>query len=185
VGVSGKDMSCSGCAVYGPRTSLYIALKDVDYAFEFSLTTAVSSARPAWNLTRRISKIEGGELFAPANMRAANDNPGYKALLSFYMNSGCTLRYTGAMVPDVVQLLVKGKGVFCSPISPAARPKLRVLYECIPMAFLVECAGGASTDGNASMLNRVVTRCDERAPICLGSHEEVERYKKYCGGTRE
>jgi sedoheptulose-bisphosphatase len=174
-------MACSGCAVYGPRTTLYIAVSQWNYALELCLSEkADASAKPSWQVLRRISEIGPGKLFAPANMRAAQDHPGYKNLLEFYMSTGYTLRYTGGMVPDVVQLLVKGKGVFSSPASPAAPAKLRLLYEALPMAFLVEHAGGASTDGTNNMLDRVVGACDERTPICVGSQDEVSRYIAYC-----
>ena len=54
-----------------------------------------------------------------------------------------TLRYTGGMVPDVYHILIKGKGVFTNVSSPTAKAKLRLLYECAPIALLVEAAGGA------------------------------------------
>ena len=54
-----------------------------------------------------------------------------------------TLRYTGGMVPDVYHILIKGKGVFSNVSSATAKAKLRLLYECAPIALLVEAAGGA------------------------------------------
>jgi sedoheptulose-bisphosphatase len=181
VGVSGRTMVCGGCAVYGPRTTLYIAVDTWNYALELCLAEQVDpSAEPSWRVLRRISEIGEGKLFAPANMRAAQDHAGYKNLLEYYMSTGYTLRYTGGMVPDVIQLLVKGKGVFSSPSSAAAPAKLRLLYEAMPMAFLVEHAGGSSTDGAMNVLDRVVGACDERTPICLGSQDEVTRYIEYC-----
>jgi fructose-1,6-bisphosphatase len=56
------------------------------------------------------------------------------------------------MVPDVHHILAKGGGVFCSPGSTAAPPKLRLLFEAAPMAFIVEAAGGASLDAGAHSL---------------------------------
>lgn len=51
-----------------------------------------------------------GKLFAPGNLRAVQDNPGYAELHKYYMDNKYQLRYTGGMVPDVNQILVKGKG---------------------------------------------------------------------------
>jgi sedoheptulose-bisphosphatase len=134
-----------------------------------------------WLVTRCIDTIGPGKLYAPANMRCAQENDGYRRLLEYWANERYTLRYTGGMVPDICQLLVKGKGVFASPISSAAPAKLRLLYEALPMAFLVEKAGGASTDGDLeSILDRVVYSCDERTPICVGSVDDVTRFRKFC-----
>lgn len=65
--------------------------------------------------------------------------------------------------------------MFCNPASPAAPPKLRLLYEVLPLALIVEAAGGASHDGRGSALARVVHTHGERGVVCLGSKAEVER----------
>lgn len=70
-------------------------------------------------------------------------------------------------------------GVFCNPVSPGAPAKLRLLYECLPFAYVAECAGGrAITTGNKRMMECCVSAesevHDDRAPICLGSREQVD-----------
>ncbi|KAI7839213.1 hypothetical protein COHA_007026 [Chlorella ohadii] len=95
-----------------------------------------------------------------------------------------SLRYVGSMVADVHRTLLYG-GIFMYPAdkkSPSG--KLRVLYECFPMAFLVEQAGGKATTGTSRTMEIVPTSIHGRAPIYLGSKEEVEeieRLKKECG----
>lgn len=111
-----------------------------------------------------------------------------------YWQDNCyQLRYTGGLVCDVTQLLVKGhgetilsyanvsdwlsshqaafpppmSGIFVSPTSPGYRPRLRALYEAIPMAFLIEKAGGASSDGEQSVLEFTV-RCAAPHSLHLG-----------------
>lgn len=61
----------------------------------------------------------------------------------FYLSKRYQLRYTGGMVPDVYHILIKNKGVFSNVASAAAKAKLRLLYECAPIALLIEAAGGA------------------------------------------
>lgn len=176
VGTSGRELAFSGCAVYGPRTTLYLAFACEPEVYELTL-----SLDGKWRVTRRIDGIKPGKLYAPANMRCAQDNRGYQRLLDFWAKERYTLRYTGGMVPDICQLLVKGKGVFASPVSKNAPAKLRLLYEALPMAFLVERAGGGSTDGTLkSILERVVYGCDDRTPICVGSRDEVDRFIEHC-----
>jgi len=70
----------------------------------------------------------------------------------------------------------QGGGVFVNPVSASAPAKLRVLYEVLPLAFVVEAAGGASThDGRASALELAAPRCDARAGFALGSPLQVDR----------
>lgn len=81
------------------------------------------------------------------------------------------------MVPDVHHILVKGGGVFCSPASPQAPAKLRVLYECLPLALIMEAAGGGSMygEGGGSMLEVAAKTHTDRSAVCIGSSDEVER----------
>lgn len=175
LGVRGADLAAAGCAVYGPRTVLYLAVRGWATVAELTLV------RGAWVVTRRPGAIGAGRRYAPANLRAAQDRPGYAALVALWARERYTLRYSGGMVPDVAQMLVKGCGVFASPASAQAPAKLRLLYEVLPMAFLVEAAGGSSSDGREeSVLERVVEGLDERTPVCLGSKGEVARFVEYC-----
>jgi fructose-1,6-bisphosphatase I len=85
------------------------------------------------------------------------------------------LRYGGAMVADVNQVLTYG-GVFGYPML-ADRPagKLRLQFEGIPMAAVLEAAGGASTDGDRSLLARTPAELHERSPVFVGNEGLIER----------
>ncbi|KAM9098948.1 fructose-1,6-bisphosphatase 1 [Sarcophilus harrisii] len=92
-------------------------------------------------------------------------------------------RYVGSMVADVHRTLVYG-GVFLYPANKKSpKGKLRLLYECNPMAFVMEKAGGLATTGNKAVLDIVPTDIHERAPVILGSPDDVnefiEIYKKH------
>lgn len=78
-----------------------------------------------------------GKLFSPGNLRATFDNPQYEKLISYWIGEKYTLRYTGGMVPDVFQIIVKEKGVFSNVTSPSTKAKLRILFEVAPLALLV------------------------------------------------
>lgn len=62
-----------------------------------------------------------------------------------------------------------------NPTSASAPAKLRLLYECAPLAFLVEAAGGASSNGKESILNMKIDALDRRTAITLGSKGGVAR----------
>ncbi|XP_041373341.1 fructose-1,6-bisphosphatase 1-like [Gigantopelta aegis] len=93
-------------------------------------------------------------------------------------------RYIGSMVADVHRTLVYG-GIFMYPsTSEAPKGKLRLLYECNPMAFIIEQAGGlAYDDKQTRILDIEPKNIHERSPIFMGSKEDVqdilEFYKKH------
>lgn len=84
-------------------------------------------------------------------------------------------RYIGSMVADFHRTLLKGGVFLYPPTAKAPNGKLRLLYECNPMAFLAEQAGGAASDGHARILDRVPTSLHERTPLYVGSKKEVAR----------
>jgi len=92
-----------------------------------------------------------------------------------------TQRYVASMVADVHRNLIKG-GIFMYPgTTDKPKGKLRLLYECNPMAFIVEKAGGVATDGVQSILDIMPTALHQRTPMFIGSKlmmEELESYAK-------
>ena len=86
-------------------------------------------------------------------------------------------RYIGSMVSDIHRTLLYG-GIFMYP-KDRKNPKkplgkLRLLYECAPMAFLIEQAGGAATNGRMPILDIQPETLHQRVPIYAGSKEDVE-----------
>ena len=85
-------------------------------------------------------------------------------------------RYIGSMVADVHRTLVYG-GIFLYPAnSKSPKGKLRLLYECNPMAFVIEKAGGIATTGHQSILDIVPEDIHQRVPVVLGSPDDVKEY---------
>jgi fructose-1,6-bisphosphatase I len=83
-------------------------------------------------------------------------------------------RYIGSMVADVHRTLKYG-GIFAYPATKdTPNGKLRLMYECIPMAFIIEQAGGLATTGFGPILQIQPTSIHQRSPIFLGSQEDVE-----------
>ncbi len=83
-------------------------------------------------------------------------------------------RYIGSLVADFHRNLIKG-GVFLYPAdNKNPNGKLRLLYECSPMAFLAEQAGGAAIDGRNRILDLVPEALHQRVPLIIGSRPEVE-----------
>ncbi len=88
-------------------------------------------------------------------------------------------RYIGSFVADFHRNLLKG-GIFMYPQSTKApQGKLRLMYECFPLAFLVEQAGGQAIDAEKRILDIVPEKLHQRSPLFIGSSEMVERAKRY------
>lgn len=178
--VTGRDQAAAAMGIYGPRTVYCLALKDYPGCHEFLLQDDGKFIH-----VKETTSIAEGKMFSPGNLRATCDNPEYKNYIDYLVENQYTLRYTGGMVPDVFQIIVKEKGVFSNVISPSTKAKLRLLFEVAPLALLVEKAGGASScDGKlVSGLDVNVDVHDQRTQICYGSVGEVKRFEEFLYGS--
>jgi len=181
-GITGRDQAAAGMGVFGPRTCFVIALKDAPGCHEFLLQDDGK-----WLHVKETTEIGEGKMFSPGNLRATFDNPEYEKLVSYWIGEKYTLRYTGGMVPDVFQIIVKEKGVFSNVTSPSTKAKLRILFEVAPLGLLVEKAGGySSADGQQmSSLDVPIKEYDQRTQVCYGSLNEVRRFEEYLYGKSE
>lgn len=169
MGRTGDDQLAACFAVYGPRTTLMITVKKGTHEFvladdgQFYLTHEDLVVAP------------DTKHFAPGNLRACSEREDYLALVNGWIKKGLTLRYSGGMVPDLNHILLKGGGIFTyPPYSKYPQGKLRLLFECAPMALLMEQAGGAASDGKQRILAKTVTELHQRTPIYIGSSNAVE-----------
>jgi fructose-1,6-bisphosphatase I len=91
------------------------------------------------------------------------------------------LRYGGAMVGDVNQVLTYG-GVFAYPaLESAPNGKLRRQFEAVPVAAIVEAAGGASSDGRRSLLDTPADGLHDRVPVHVGNASLIDRLEDDLG----
>ena len=185
---TGRSQVASAMAAYGPRTSIMIAIPSSstggknDRVVEVTLT----GEGKIWTLSRDDVKIKRtGKTFAPGNLRAGNDNTSYGKLIQYWIAARYTLRYSGAMVPDVWHILAKGGGVFSNVSSIKAKAKLRLLYEVAPIGLIVECAGGTAIHESCdvSVLDVKIDDLDKRLGVCFGSTNEVKIYAGYMSTT--
>ncbi|MFV5697335.1 class 1 fructose-bisphosphatase [Flavobacterium sp. ZT3R17] len=90
-----------------------------------------------------------------------------------------TSRYIGSLVSDIHRNMIKG-GIYLYPTSfKASKGKLRLLYECNPMAFIVEQAGGKASDGFSRVMEILPTALHERTPFFCGSYNMVEKVEEF------
>ncbi|WFF38386.1 class 1 fructose-bisphosphatase [Moraxella nasibovis] len=94
-------------------------------------------------------------------------------------NKDYNTRWVAAMIADVHRILIRG-GIFMYPYDTKIEGKagkLRLMYEANPMSFIIEQAGGASTDGVQRIMDIEPTGIHQRIPVVLGAKEEVEYIK--------
>lgn len=95
-------------------------------------------------------------------------------------DEGYRLRYSGAMVSDINQILLKGGGLFSYPATKnSPNGKLRAFFEVFPLAFIIEKAGGKTTNGyNNSLLDLEFENLHDSTPCFFGSKYEIDKLLK-------
>ncbi|MDO6524682.1 class 1 fructose-bisphosphatase [Motilimonas sp. 1_MG-2023] len=94
-------------------------------------------------------------------------------------NRPYTSRYIGSLVSDFHRNLLKG-GIYMYPTTASAPAgKLRLLYECNPIAFLAEQAGGKASDGQRRIMDIEPTELHQRSPYFVGSTEMVGKVEQF------
>jgi fructose-1,6-bisphosphatase I len=155
--------------IYGPRVSLvYTVGKGVH---EFTMNHLMEYTLTHENITMQPS----GNIHSPGGLRNKYGE-GVEKFVRYLEAKGSKLRYSGGFVPDINQLLLKGKGIFLYPaLNGSPKGKLRLLFELNPMAFLVEQAGGAASNGTMPILDIVPQEYGQLEPIFIGCSEDVEK----------
>jgi fructose-1,6-bisphosphatase I len=165
----GTDLVAAGYVLYGPITTMVVARDSrVD---EFEVTETGRRTVEADLTVPEEPTVYG---FGGRRPDWPTDFEGYAEEIEDELK----LRYGGAMVGDVNQVLTYG-GVFAYP-GLRSRPegKLRVCFEAAPIAYVVETAGGASSDGEGSLLSLDPEGVHERTPVHVGNEALVERLER-------
>jgi fructose-1,6-bisphosphatase I len=173
---AGKEMVAACYAHYGPSTIIVLTLGDGTFGFTLDPRPFAGD----FLLTHPNIKI-------PEAQKVYSINEGYapnwaqKKLNDFLWTlkeKGISQRYIGAMVSDIHRTLVKG-GIFIYPADAKnENGKLRLLYECAPIAFILEQAGGAASTGTERILDIVPEHLHMRVPFFGGSKAFVERFEQ-------
>lgn len=188
LGLPAERQIASLLGVYGPRTTAFIAIRVpgmTPTCFEIGL--GQEKGLPSCCITQPSVKMPAEPFktryFAPANLRAAAEDEKYFQLVGHYMRNKYTLRYSGGLVPDLVHALVKGHGIYLSPVTALSKAKLRRLYELCPIALIMECVGASAVDPESGerILSKAIEHCDQRAGLICGTTSEVLFAKQSLG----
>ena len=174
----GAELSAAGYAIYGPHTALALTLGE---GVELFVLDSAGCYRRA-----------GGRVAIPANTReyainASNYRYWREPVRNFVddliagaegpRGKDFNMRWLASLVGETHRIMLRG-GVFLYPADRRPgyeRGRLRLLYEAAPIALLVEQAGGAATDGQTRILEKIPRELHERTPLVFGSAEKVAR----------
>ncbi|MCO4845332.1 MAG: class 1 fructose-bisphosphatase [Sulfurovum sp.] len=170
-----ENLVASAYVVYGPRIELMTAKKGAKpkhYRAQDGL----------FNFISEITLDEKGKLNAPGGTQQ-NWSEHHKTFVDDLFAEGYRLRYSGGMVPDLHQILLKGGGIFSYPgTSDKPDGKLRQLFEVIPFAFMYEQAGGQAVDAKGMRLMELVpSHPHDTSPCFFGSNYEVSKLRDAYG----
>ena len=163
----GRKQVAAMYILYGPRTTLVYSVGKGVHEFGMNMLSEYTL------INENITLKPQGNLYSPGGQRNLY-TPGVEAFVSQLEDRGVKLRYSGGFVPDINQILLKGQGIFFYPyLKDLPKGKLRVLFEVSPMAFLIEQAGGAASDGWRPVLDLEPHEIHERTPVFIGCKEDV------------
>ena len=177
----GNKQVAAGFAVYGPTTVFIITVGDGVHGFTLDRETYT------FVLTHPEIRIpEDTQEFAINASNARRWEPPVKRYIEECLagsdgprGKDFNMRWVASMVADVFRVLSRG-GIFMYPRdSKQKEGRLRLMYEANPMAFIVEQAGGAATDGLSRILDIQPKGLHQKVAVILGSRHEVERVSSY------
>ena len=179
----GTAQVAAGYCIYGPSTMMILTIGHGTHAF------TLDREQGSFVLTQRGMRVPEQTKEFAINM---SNQRHWEAPMQAYVadllvgkegprGKDFNMRWIASMVADVHRILTRG-GIFIYPWDkkdPSKAGKLRLMYEANPMSFLIEQAGGASSNGRTRMMEIAPTQLHQRVPVFLGSKEEVETAVRY------
>jgi fructose-1,6-bisphosphatase I len=179
----GTAQVAAGYCIYGPSTMLVLTIGHGTHAF------TLDREQGSFVLTQKHMRVPEQTREFAINM---SNQRHWEAPMQAYVSDllagkegtrgkDFNMRWIASMVADVHRILTRG-GIFIYPWDrkdPSKAGKLRLMYEANPMSFLIEQAGGASSNGRQRIMDIAPTQLHQRVPVFLGSKDEVETATRY------
>ena len=176
---TGRQQVAAGYVIFGSSTMMVYTTGQGVNGFTYDPSVGVFYlSHPNMTLPK------SGNIYSVNEGNDAYFSPAVKKYISYCKavdkatNRPYVGRYIGSMIADLHRNLLKGGIYFYPASSNAPDGKLRLLYECNPMAFLMEQAGGKATDGFQDIMDIVPKEIHERTPFYAGSAEMVDKAKE-------
>ena len=185
----GREQVAAGYLVYGPRTTFTYTAGQGAHTFTFEPETGEFVL-----LHDRVKIPPKGRIYSTNEGNSPWWPPGTRQFVEWVKTedegSGrpYSTRYVGSLVADFHRTLLHG-GIFLYPedTRDPKKPsgKLRLLYECAPIALVAEQAEGAASTGKGRVLDLEPRTLHERCPLVVGSREDVARYDEFRRNEKE
>lgn len=179
----GMRQIAAGFTVYGPRTDIILTVGQGTHIFSLDRTSGL------WLLAKENCKIppeikeyainasnarhwsDGVQLYI-SDLQAGSDGP---------RGRDFNMRWVGSLVAEATRILIRG-GIMLYPRDRRkgyTNGRLRLTYECNPMAFIMEQAGGKASTGSSRVLDLAPKELHQRAPLIFGGAAEVDLVERY------
>jgi len=167
---AGKDVLAAGYVLYGPATMLVCSVGAGVNGYTYHPNNArFEISHPEMRIPQSGGYYSVNEANSAQWLHGMADK-----LVAMRHTEKLGMRYVGAMVADIHRTLLKG-GVFLYPADAKnTSGKLRLLYEAIPMSFLMEQAGGKAHTGEQRVLDVAPESLHQRVPVYLGANAAVD-----------
>ncbi len=163
---SGKNIIGAVYVVFGPRVEMVVAIDKAVKLYRLLDDKFV--------YIQDIKLQDRGNILAPGSTQGMW-YPHHKDMIDGLFADGYRLRYSGGMVPDLHQILLKGGGLFSYPATKdLPSGKLRQLFEVFPFALVFKFAGGDAIDGEHKLLDINTSHIHDTTPCFFGSKYEVD-----------
>lgn len=184
----GRDMLAAGYFIYGPKTELVLGLANSTELF------ALDGARKEWVHQKTVRVPVSAAEFAINLSNYRHWDDGVRQFVDQCLEGRTgpfgedyNTRWLAALVGEAHRILSRG-GIFFYPRD--ARPgyecgRLRYLYECAPIAFLMEKAGAVASDGAHNILDLAPHEFHQRSPLCFGSPKQMELFSQAHSNTKD
>ncbi|WP_022822912.1 class 1 fructose-bisphosphatase [Hymenobacter norwichensis] len=171
---TGTNQVAAGYVIYGSSTMMvYTTGNGVNgFTYEPSLGEFFLS-HP------QIVTPQTGAVYSVNEGSSASFSAGMTGFINHCKEANYSARYIGSLVADFHRNLLKGGIYIYPPTSKSPNGKLRLMYECNPLAFIVEQAGGKSSNGRTRTMELRPEDMHARCPLFIGSKELVEKAEEF------
>ncbi|MBO0937879.1 class 1 fructose-bisphosphatase [Fibrella sp. HMF5335] len=166
----GDQQVAAGYILYGSSTILVLTTGEgvSGFTYDTSLGEYILS-QPS------LKQPPTGQIFSCNDGNVADYPAPVQTYLQRCKQQRMTGRYIGSLVADFHRNLIKGGIYLYPPTARSPQGKLRLLYECYPMAFIAEQAGGRACDGEQRILDVAPTSLHQRSPLFIGSSNMIDQ----------
>lgn len=178
-----RDLIAGGYIIYGPRCCLVVSFGDGTQVYTLNPDTdSFDLTDPHMTMPNCFFEFAinaSNYRHWPRPVRAYIDD--CLAGIDGPREQNFNMRWIASLVAETHRILMRG-GIFLYPSDARKgyeKGRLRMLYECAPIAFVIEQAGGRATDGALPILDATITDLHGRTPMIFGSAEKVDRVAAY------